>query len=238
MGEPADQRSSRQSKIIAAAAQLLHEHGPAAVTTRRVAEQAGVQPPAIYRLFGDKDGLLEAVAEHVMAAFASSKAAIVQAASADNVDPLDDLRAGWQSQIEFGVANPAVFGLLSDPSRVARSPGAQSGKRVLEARVRRVASAGRLRVSEPRAVGMIQAAGIGVIQTLLATPPEHRDPDLADAMYDAVLAQILTDAPDPPQGGPMAPAVPFRAIAPELTMLSDAERKLLDDWLARVVSAL
>lgn len=146
--------------------------------------------------------------------------------------------AGWQSQIEFGVANPALFRLLSDPARVARSPGAQSGRRVLEARVHRVAAAGRLRVSEPRAVGMIQAAGLGVIQTLLATPPEHHDPDLAEAMYDAVLAQILTDAPDRPDGGPMAAAVTFRAIAPELTMLSNAERELLDDWLARVVSAL
>jgi AcrR family transcriptional regulator len=238
MSGPTGKRSAIQLKIIDAAACLLREHGPAAVTTRRVAEQAGVQPPAIYRLFGDKDGLLEAVAEHVMAAFASSKAAIVEAATADNVDPLDDLRAGWQSQIEFGVANPALFQLLSDPTRVARSPGAQTGKRVLEARVHRVAAAGRLRVSEPRAVAMIQAAGIGVIQTLLATPPEHHDPDLAEAMYEAVLAQILTDAPDLPEGGPMATAVTFRAIAPELTMLSDAERKLLDDWLARVISTL
>src|ERR1700735_2684780 len=103
----ADKRSTTQSKIIDAAAGLLREHGPEAVTTRRVADQAGVQPPAIYRLFGDKDGLLDAVAEHVMAAFASSKAATVEAASADDVDPLDDLRAGWQSQIAFGVANPA-----------------------------------------------------------------------------------------------------------------------------------
>jgi AcrR family transcriptional regulator len=238
MSEPTGKRSITQSKIIDAAARLLSERGPEAVTTRGVAEQAGVQPPAIYRLFGDKDGLLDAVAEHVMAAFASSKAAIVEAAAADNVDPLDDLRAGWQSQIEFGVANPALFRLLSDPTRVARSPGAQSGKRVLEARVHRIAASGRLRVSEPRAVGMIQAAGIGVIQTLLATPPEHHDPELADAMYDAVLAQILTDAPAPPEGGPMAAAVTFRAIAPGLTMLSNAERELLDDWLDRVVSAL
>jgi AcrR family transcriptional regulator len=238
MSDPKSKRSATQSKIIEAAARLLREHGPTAVTTRSVAEQAGVQPPAIYRLFGDKDGLLEAVAEHVMAEFASSKAAIVEAATADNVDPLDDLRAGWQSQIAFGLANPALFRLLSDPTRVARSPGAKSGKQVLEARVHRVAAAGRLRVSEPRAVGMIQAAGIGVIQTLLATPPERHDPDLADAMYDAVLAQILTDAPDLPEGEPMATAVTFRAIAPELTMLSNAERTLLDDWLARVVSAL
>ncbi|WP_338419811.1 TetR family transcriptional regulator [Streptomyces klenkii] len=33
------------------------------MTTRAVAAAAGVQAPAIYRLFGDKDGLLEAVAE-------------------------------------------------------------------------------------------------------------------------------------------------------------------------------
>jgi AcrR family transcriptional regulator len=238
MSDLTSPRSTTQSKIIDAAAGLLREHGPLAVTTRRVAEQAGVQPPAIYRLFGDKDGLLEAVAEHVMAAFASSKAAIAQAASADNVDPVDDLRAGWHSQIEFGVANPALFRLLSDPTRVARSPGAQSGKRVLEARVRRVAAAGRLCVSEPRAVGMIQAAGTGVIQTLLATPPEQRDPDLAQAMYEAILAQILTDTPEAPESGPTAAAVTLRAIAPELTMLSNAERHLLDDWLARVINAL
>jgi hypothetical protein len=57
-------------------------------------------------------------------------------------------------------------------------------------------------------------------------------------MYGAVLAHILTDAPELPEGGPMATAVAFRAVAPELIMLSDAERKLLDDWLARVVSTL
>jgi AcrR family transcriptional regulator len=238
MNDTRAKRSTTRSGIIDAAALLLREDGPDAVTTRRVAEQAGVQPPAIYRLFGDKDGLLEAVAEHVMAAFASAKAAIVEAASADNVDPSDDLRAGWRAQIEFGMANPALFRLLSDPSRVARSPGAQSGKRVLEARVHRVAAAGRLRVSEPRAVDMIQAAGIGVIQTLLAAPPEHRDPDLADAMYDAILAQILTNAPETPGGEPLATAVTLRAIAPDLAMLSTAERQLLDDWLARVISAL
>src|ERR1700760_37001 len=112
MPDPAEPRSTTRSTIIDAAARLLSEDGPAAVTTRAVAEHAGVQPPAIYRLFGDKDGLLDAVAEHVMGGFASSKAAIVEAAAAENVDPLDDLRAGWHAQIEFGVVNPALFRLL------------------------------------------------------------------------------------------------------------------------------
>ncbi|MEP7021885.1 MAG: TetR/AcrR family transcriptional regulator [Pseudonocardiales bacterium] len=233
----ANVRSNTRSKIVDVAARLLREQGPVAVTTRGVAEAAGVQAPTIYRLFGDKDGLLDAVAEHVMATYVSAKAAIVEAASADNVDPLDDLRAGWQTQIEFGVANPALFRLLSDPGRVQRSPAVQSGKHVLESRVHRVAMTGRLRVSEQRAVGLIQAAGIGAIQTLLATPPEQRDPGLAGDMYEAVLRQILTDTPERAESGSTATAVALRAIAPRLDMLTDAERQLLAEWLDRAIDA-
>jgi AcrR family transcriptional regulator len=208
------------------------------VTTRAVAVGAGVQAPAIYRLFGDKDGLLEAVAEHVMSEFVSAKAAIVQAAADDNIDPLDDLRAGWDTQIAFGLANPVLFRLLSDPSRVERSPAAQSGRRVLEARVHRVAAAGKLRVSENRAVGIIQAAGSGAIQTMLATPPELRDTGLPDAMYDAVLSQILTDAPGPVSDDRTSAVVAFRAVAPELEALSSAERQVLLEWLDRAIAGL
>ncbi len=238
MTEVTSRRGDVRSRIVDVAARLLQEQGPAAVTTRGVAEGAGVQAPTIYRLFGDKDGLLEAVAEHVMASFAAGKAAIVEAASAGNVDPLDDLRAGWEAQIDFGVANPTLFRLLSDPDRVRNSPAAEMGRRVLEARVQRIAATGRLRVSEQRAGAIIQAAGIGTIQTLLATPPEHRDAGLAASMYEAVLRQILTDAPASSELGPMAATVAFRAVAPKLDMLSAAEQQLLSEWLDRVVETL
>src|SRR5690625_1085392 len=112
MAEASDGRSDTRAKITEVAARLLHEHGPAALTTRGVAEAAGLQAPAIYRLFGDKDGLLEAVAEHVMSAFVAAKGETVDAAAADGVDPLEDLRAGWDTQIAFGLANPSVFRLL------------------------------------------------------------------------------------------------------------------------------
>ncbi|MCS5733430.1 TetR/AcrR family transcriptional regulator [Herbiconiux daphne] len=169
MDDSSTPRGDNRAKIIDVAARLLQEQGPAGVTTRGVAQGAGVQAPTIYRLFGDKDGLLESVAEHVMANYVSAKAAVVAAASADGVDPLDDMRGGWRSQVDFGIANPALFRLLSDPDRVNGSPAAESGRRVLEARVHRLALAGRLRVSEQRAVAMIQAAGTGAIQTLLST---------------------------------------------------------------------
>lgn len=103
------------------------------------------------------------------------------------------------------------------------SPDSRWSAGYLLQRVRRVAAAGRLAVPEARAVGFIQSAGVGVITTLLATPSVERDPGLAVAVFDGVLAQILTDAPAAARSGPTAAAVAFRAVAPELDQLSDPE---------------
>jgi AcrR family transcriptional regulator len=228
-------RQDVRSGIVAAAARLLREEGAAAVTTRAVAQAAQVQAPTIYRLFGDKDGLLEAVVEHTMATYVSTKADMVRGASATDGDPLEDLRAGWAMQIDFSLANPAVFRLLSEPHRALQSPAVLSGKRVLQARVRRLATAGRLRVGEERAVGLIHAAGVGVIQALLESPPADRDHGLADTLFDAVLRQILTDPVEAADAGPVAAAVALRAAAPGLDMFSAAEKLLLADWLDRLI---
>lgn len=238
MTETIDRRSDTRASIVAAAARLLQDGGPGAVTTRGVADVAGVQPPTIYRLFGDKDGLLDAVAEHVLETYVSAKAGIVEAAAASDKDPIDDLRAGWETQIAFGLANPSVFRLLSDPDRASGSPAARSGRDVLAMRVRRVAATGRLRVSEQRAVDLIHAAGTGTIQTLLATPVADRDAGLAGAAYEAVLGQILVDAPDHADAGPLTAAVALRAAAQEMDMLSESERRLLTEWLDRIVAGL
>ncbi|WP_433796120.1 TetR/AcrR family transcriptional regulator [Actinoplanes sp. CA-252034] len=234
MTEVVKSRTDNRTAIVEAAAALLREGGPGAVTTRGVAERAGVQAPAIYRLFGDKDGLLEAVAEHVMATFVAGKVAGMAAATAAHVDPLDDLRESWRRQIDFGLANPAVFRLLSDPDRVLDSAAARIGREVLQTRVHRLAAAGRLRVPEPHAVDVIQAAGVGTVQLLLATPPERRDQALGDSMLEAVLGRILSDAPPTAPAGPRATAVALRAVAPQLTALSDPERRLLIEWLDRI----
>ncbi|QHF24455.1 TetR family transcriptional regulator [Rathayibacter sp. VKM Ac-2804] len=225
-----------RARIVDAAARLLREDGPSAVTTRGVAEAAGLQAPAIYRLFGDKDGLLEAVAEHVLSSWVAEKAVVVEEAAAGDVDPIEDLRAGWAAQIEFGVANPSLFRLLSDPARAAVSPAARSGKKVLASRVRRVAAAGRLRVPEERAVGLIQAAGTGVVTTLLSSPAAERDAGLADAAFEGVLARILTGHPEAAEDAPLAAVVAVRALAPQLADLRPAERELLRDWLDRVLA--
>ncbi|WP_233518552.1 TetR/AcrR family transcriptional regulator [Streptomyces corynorhini] len=245
-------RRETRATLVEVAARLLREQGASAVTTRAVAQAAGAQAPTIYRLFGDKEGLLDAVAEHVFAAHVAAKAC-----PEDGDDPVADLRAGWDVHIGFGLANPALFGLLNTPGRSSRSPAVADGLEVLRARVRRVAATGRLRVSERRAVELIHAAGTGAVLTLLAMGPDDRDPGLGDAMYEAVARAILTDGPGAEAGsgpgsgaasgvvsgaasaddggGTAAAAVAFRTVVPRLPMLTDIERALMSEWLDRAV---
>jgi AcrR family transcriptional regulator len=225
-------RQETREHLVEVAADLLRADGPAAVTTRAVAQAAGVQAPTIYRLFGDKDGLLDAVAEHVFATYVAGKTL-----DADHGDPLADLRAGWDTHIGFGLANAALFGLLTDPSRGIRSPAAAAGLEVLRARVHRVATTGRLRVPEDRAVDLIHAAGTGAVLTLLAMPRQTRDLALADAMYDAVMQAILTDPPALADATTTAAAVAFRTLVPQLPTLTEAERTLLTEWLDRAATS-
>lgn len=205
----AKDRSETRAHILETAARLLHDEGAAALTIRAVAQAAGLQAPALYRFFEDKDALLDAVAEHVFAAYVSKKAAD------EDRDPVEDLHAGWTAHLGFGLANPALFGLLVTPGRT--SPAAEAGLAVLRARVHRVAEAGRVRVPEALAVELIHAAGTGAVLALLSRPTEG----LADAMYEAVATQILTDAPAPP------------TVPADLPTLTGAERALLAEWLGR-----
>lgn len=224
--------------IVEAAATLLRDSGAAALTTRAVAQAAGVQAPTIYRLFGDKDGLIDAVAEHAMATYVAEKAAVM-AEAADEADPVADLRTGWRMHVDFGLANPELSALLNAPGRRAHSPAIEAGIRVLRERVHRLAVAGLLRVTEERAVAMIHAAGSGVVQALLQAPAEERDLGLADEMLEAVLGRVLdARAVAAPTDEPVTAAtVTVTAALPTLPGLTLAERALLREWLERSLQA-
>lgn len=215
-----------RSAIIEAGSRLLREEGARGVTTRAVSQAAGVQPPTIYRLFGDKDGLLDALAEHALATYVSTKS------TDEERDPLTDLRAGWRSHIAFGLANPDLFQLLADPRR-RHSPAVAAGDRILRHRVHRLATAGLLRVTEQRATEMLQAAGRGAVLAMLSGDA----PDLGDAMFDAVTAAILTAAPAAPTDDPKAVAVTLAALVDDLPALSPAEKSLMSEWLTRTITA-
>jgi len=222
-------RGDQRGRIIACAARLLEEGGAAAVTTRAVADGADVQPPTIYRLFGDKDGLLDAVAEDVMARFVAEKA---REPEAD--DPVDQMRSGWRRQIEFGLKHPDLTRLMASRSRP--SPAIEAGIRVLQARIHRMASAGLLVVSEQRALDMFHAAGAGAVQSLLESSSDARDNGLADALFEAVLGATTRPSAVRDELTSTVPiANAFAAIVPDLPGLSDAERLLMSEWIERAI---
>ena len=220
-----EQDADLGTRIVTAAARLIAAEGQGAATTRAVAAAAGVQAPTIYRLFGDKRSLLRAVAEHGVAAYVADKAARMP-----HPDPVQDLRDGWDVHIAFGLAHPDLFAILSSDTGAAAR-----GLEVLRRRVHAIARAGRLRVGEARAVALIRAAGTGTVLTLLTEPEERRDPGLADAAREAVMAAILGDAPAD-GGGVRGAAITLRAGLAELQALSAGERALLGELLDRIAA--
>lgn len=225
-------REVTRQRVIEAAADLLAREGREAVTTRAVATAAGVQAPAIYRLFGDKDGLLEAVAEHGYATFLAAKHA-----DAHPRDPVEDLRAGWDLSVEFGLANPELYTLMyGEPRRGTNSAAFQAGMQILLGRIQRLAAAGQLRVNEELAASLIHATARGAVLTWLSLPDDRQDPALLTAMREAMISAVTLDKPAIRDPGPAGAARALRALLPEQTTLSSAEQHLLDEWLDRLTA--
>ncbi len=224
-----------RERIVAAAARLLEDGGRAAVSTRAVGAAAGVQAPTIYRLFGDKLGLLHAVATDGLARYLAGTPARVQ-----SDDPVADLRAGFDAHVALGLAQPALYALLFEQPEPGRpSPAARAASDVLAQLVHRIAEAGRLRVPEARAAQLLQATGRGTTLTLLALPEDERDPGLARTAREAVVAAITTDAGPAatPTEDVVTAAVTLRALLPRAQVLTAPERALLHEWLGRLAAS-
>ncbi|MFD3519911.1 TetR/AcrR family transcriptional regulator [Streptomyces sp. NPDC058653] len=228
----ADAREVTRQRVLEAAADLLAREGRDAVTTRAVAAAAGAQPPAIYRLFGDKDGLLEAVAEHGYATFLAAKRV-----DTHPQDPVEDLRAGWDLAVEFGLANPELYALMyGEPKRGTTSAAFQAGMRILLGRIRRLAAGGWLRVDEKLAAALIHATARGAVLTWLSLPEDQRDPALLTAMRESMVSAVTHEKSVVRHAGPAGVARTLRALLPEQTALSGAEQHLLGEWLDRIAA--
>ncbi|WP_068249504.1 TetR/AcrR family transcriptional regulator [Janibacter corallicola] len=109
----ADDRTAR-ARIRDTALELFAEHGEGMVTMRQIAEQAGVSPALVVHHFGSKDGLRDAVVEHVRAWLDD----LIDRSSQPDVTT--DLAAGnWGSIAEL-VAPEALDGTLAAMPRYLR----------------------------------------------------------------------------------------------------------------------
>ena len=223
-------RGDPHTRILTAALKLLTKGGRDVLTTRAVSHAAGVQPPVLYRLFGDKHGLLEALAEYGFTAYLAQKQSLPPAS-----DPVEALRAGWDLHVDFGLTRPAIYLLMyAEPCPGKKSPAAEASFQMLRKHIRAVAAAGRLRVSEERAANLFHAAGSGTVLTLLTMPPGERDMSLSTMAREAALSAIGTEAPLYRKAGSTEAAIALRAVLGDTPALSEGERSLLMEWLSRL----
>jgi AcrR family transcriptional regulator len=219
-----------RARILAAASELIASGGREAATTRGVAAAAGVQAPTIYRMFGDKQGLLDAVAEHGLLAYVAAKAM-----RKPHPDPVQELRNGWDTHVAFGLAHPALFAIMSGNHHARQlSPAMAAGREVLRGRIRNIALAGRLRVSEGRALSMLQSAGTGTVLTLLGEPEARRDRGLSKAAREMVVAAITGEPVSAADAGHRGAAAAMRANLHQTSALTRGERNLLEELLDRI----
>lgn len=204
-----------------------------AVSTRAVSAAAEVQPPTIYRQFGDMQGLLHAVASAGFASYLQVKATRVDLSA-----PVEELREGWNRHVEFGLTHPHLYTLMYARLRPGEaSPAALEAAAMLRALLQRVAEAGRLAVDVERAAAMIHASAVGVTLVLLRTG--ERDEGLTARMREAVLGAVLTPGgatvSHPTEQQAAAHAVALVALLPTLSApFSEAEKGLLLEWLRRL----
>ncbi|OLT12366.1 hypothetical protein BJF78_03865 [Pseudonocardia sp. CNS-139] len=225
-------------RILRAATELLTEGGTEAVSTRAVSARAGVQQPTLYRLFGDKRGLLEALASYGFEKYLAEK----QSAHAATGGPLEDLRAGWDAHVAFGVGRPELYQLMYGTVHTGqRSAAAKEAYQGLLAVMLKIAALGVLRVPPDVAAQMMQSSAIGVTLRLIASRDDPPSDELSPRVRDAVLGAILVDPASRPTD-PAADALAARAlsldsaVADGPTDLSPAEAALLREWLRRLAS--
>jgi AcrR family transcriptional regulator len=220
-------------KVLEAAAGLLSSGGVESVSTRAVAAAAGVQPPVIYRQFGDKQGLLDAVAGYVLQSYLQDKR---RAPLTD--DPVQDFREAWDLHVDFGLTHPDAYILAYVQARPGRMPTlARESLEILHGLIARIGAHGLLRMSVNRAVDYVHAAAIGHVLNQIRVVPQERDPQLSAIVRENAIAAIV-------DGGPPQPArsdLPARAVALREALLADtngeltpAEKMMLAEWLNRL----
>ncbi|MBX6766316.1 MAG: TetR/AcrR family transcriptional regulator [Actinomadura rubrobrunea] len=99
---------STRDALVAAAAELLDEGGPEAVTLREVGRRAGVSHNAPYKHFADKEALLAAVAARELRAHGAVLAELLARPGA----PVDQVRAAMHAYISWALDHPLRFKLV------------------------------------------------------------------------------------------------------------------------------
>lgn len=219
--------TTTRERLITAAADMTAASPGEDISLRRVCEAVGVKLPTAYHFFGSKQGLLDAVVEHGFDMYLSEKTAMESSG-----DPIQDIRAGWDAHVTFGLDNPGFYALMYGKVQPGYSPAAQSRpSEVLLSLTTAAADQDRLVVSPQQAMAHILATNIGV--TLRQIIEDKPDPELSASVREGVIAAITgTGGGDSGEDSTVATIAEKAAASPGI--LGAAETRLFLQWLSQI----
>jgi AcrR family transcriptional regulator len=178
-----------ERELLAAAEAVLVRDGPAAVTVRAVAAEAGIAPMGVYSRFGGKDGLIEAL---LVIGFNRLREAVV---AADEPDMPARLLASGRRYREFALANRHLYAIMfggAIPHDLDSAEVGECAGGAFDALVRlmeRAAAAGVVTAPDPAgAAQQLWSAVHGAVSLELQDLVQAPDPAAA---YEALLATLV-----------------------------------------------
>lgn len=230
-------RTPLAATIIEVTARLITEEGIASATIRNIANHAKVLPPQIYKHVGGIDHLLDAAALHLW-----------QERTLRPNDPGDTINGLYQAiedLISFGLNHPELYLHVCKPRQGEAAHVWQIQLDEMKHRVRLVAEAGLLQVSQRQAIEFIHPFCAGMVFSCLHQV--SRPPDVSwlvrqvvKPLLKAGALRTLQDG-DPPKADPNRRtqnlASELRGNLNKVKVFSRSESLLLGDWLERIASS-
>jgi AcrR family transcriptional regulator len=223
-----------RTRLLRAAEAQLAASADGDIATRAVCEAVGVTQPVLYRLFGDKQGLLDALVDDGFHRYVDRKRALRETS-----DPVADLRAGWTDHMDFALTSPALYRLMFTPRPGGTSAAHKQIFDLLVATLTRCAAAGTLAVDPSAAAQSILSANVGVALNMINQPDLYGDPALPNRMRDAVFGALLSSRPADER--PETITDTARQLQAQIALtppnqLIPEERELLKIWLNRITA--
>jgi AcrR family transcriptional regulator len=225
---------TRKEMLRVAEAQL-QESPDRDISTRAVCEAVGVGAPVLYRLFGDKNGLLSAVVDRAFQRYLASKR--TQTLSDD---PVADLYSAWDAHVAFALKNQAVYRIAYAPALKMVPAGVTEARLLLLDRLVRCAEVGRLNASPEQAAEVMMTACTGLSLSLITQPETFRSPTLSDRLRDAVLRDLLTETDTRRDDDNTMRSVALQMstmLRTTQTGLTEPEVSVMQQWLDDIASA-
>jgi len=162
-------RSTRRA-ILEATQALLFELGADQLTIRRVEECSGFKAPTIYHHFRDKTGLIDALLEERCAELYAKLCRVPR--RPDAVAYLLELARAY---LEFGLANPGQYALISAPRAESAEllPSAEAARKLVFRALAEACTSRVQRGQDPEAAFQAVWAVLHGVVALRASRPDH-----------------------------------------------------------------